>query len=127
MEAMRNLVIIEKQDFLRDMVELCLEEENIEVIGLKDASDFEYLIKDVKPQIFIVDVESVQGHKQEILDSFKKYHPPTGETLFVFTGVSDDKAFLKDNSIDAPFLCKPLSPNGLKDRLDNLLKIVDNG
>ena len=123
--AMQNLIIVEKMDFLRDMVELCLEEDNIEVIGLKDASDFEYLIKDVKPQIFMVDVNSIGDNQKDILKSFHRYHPPKGDTLFVFTGVKDEVEFLQNNSIEAPFMVKPISPNGLKDRLESLLGKVE--
>ena len=71
MGAMQNLIIVEQQDFLRDMVELCLEEEDVEVIGLKDASDFEYLIKDIRPQVFIVDVKSIGDYKDRIIESYK--------------------------------------------------------
>lgn len=124
MNAMRNLIIVEKEDFLRDMVELCLEEENIEVIGLKDASDFEYLLIDVKPQIFMVDIDSIKPNENEVIKSFNAHHP---ETVFVFMGVKDQASFLEDHALDAPFMVKPLSPNGLKDRLENLFKSAHHG
>lgn len=109
----KKVFYIEKEKFLRSMVELALRAKDVEVHTLEKIEGNFYLLDDIKPHLIIFDLEI------NALDLEKLYSYSTGAKL-VATGEEKLKDSL-DSRISG-FIPKPIVAHNLGERLLSLIE-----
>lgn len=108
----KRVFYIEKEKFLRSMMELALRAKKAEVYTVETLSDNFYLIDDLKPDLVIFDLETAGEHLPALYEYSKS-------TKLIATG-----AVGSENSLDprvSGFIPKPLVAHNLAERVLSLI------
>jgi DNA-binding NtrC family response regulator len=107
-----KIFYIEEKKFLRDMVELAAKQWNMETYTTKSAKDCMYLIKDIVPDVLIVDHDTAQEAIQEFIAEVKKLLP---DISILVTAERETELELNDKM--KAIIRKPISPTHLKEEI----------
>ncbi len=108
----KRVFYIEKEKFLRSMMELALRAKKAEVYTVETLSENFYLIDDLKPDLIIFDLNNDPSDLEKLYEYSK-------EAKLVATGVVGS-----ENSLDkrvSGFLPKPLVAHNLAERILSLI------
>ena len=112
----KRVFYIEKEKFLRSMMELALRAKKAEVYTVETLEENFYLIDDLKPSLIIFDFETCQSASPEALEKLYSY---SQNAILLMTGpVGSENS--KDYRVQA-FLQKPLVAQNLAERLLSLI------
>lgn len=116
---MKLFIFIEREKFLRDMVELCVKGSETDVLTLDSAGESIHFIDDLRPELILVDIQTVLSHMDSFFDGIGKLGQ---ECKIVLTGDEGDRELIREyDNKTVGFIKKPLSPTGLIDRLKKFL------
>lgn len=112
---MTSIFYIEKEKFLRSMMEHLCKTKGINVYTIDSSEDCLYLIEDLTPNLIVIDLSSTAGNLASFLDSLKA----TGlNATLVATGIEKDWEDLGEMREQfAGYEPKPLVADGLLERL----------
>ena len=113
----KRVFYIEKEKFLRSMLELALRAKKAEVYTVETLSENFYLLDDLKPDLVIFDLETVLEAGAPALEELYSY---ADRTKLVMTGTPGS-----ENSQDkrvSGFIPKPIVAHNLAERI---LSLVD--
>ena len=116
---MPKVLYLEKDEFLRDMVELCFENHPIEVHTRDKLSEYLFLIEDLKIDLLLLDVRLYRmewENLRELSQGASSLVLPSIELWAV--GTEKELGWLDDRGIKVTHrLVKPLSPTFLMQKL----------
>lgn len=111
-EGVMSLIFwIDENTFATSLIERALKGQGLDFYSIKDGKDFSYLIKDLKPQIVVVDSVTILKD----IDVFKKQFEETQSFLgakLVVLDFSTELNFLGDK---VSHLSRPIDPFKLKE------------
>lgn len=112
---MKSIVFIEKETFLENLLKLSLKEEGVSVFCPDKGMDHFYLINDVKPEVVLVDMDSLEDSGDGFL---QKWNENTFDfkVSLIFIGSKPSKELE-----GIPFISKPLSPSTIYLEIKNCL------
>ncbi len=112
---MTSIFYIEKEKFLRTMMENICKNKGIDVYTIDSAEDCLYLIKDLASDLIIIDLETTKGCLSTFLDSLKDDQISAS---ILATGQQSDWEDIGDlKGKFSHFEPKPLVVDGLLERL----------
>ena len=115
---MTKVFYIEKQKFLREMVEQILVDKGEKAYTLETASDCTYLIEDLKPEVLMLDVATIMPEADEF---FATYKEKFSQIPIVFTGFPEDRDLLGPyEGLCRGFLEKPIKPMEFWDQMEKM-------
>ena len=112
----KRVFYIEKEKFLRTMMELALRAKKAEVYTVETLSDNFYLIDDLKPELIIFDFETCMESGQEVLTKLYSY---SDRAKLIMTGTANSENSLPDNV--SGFITKPIVVHNLAERILSLI------
>lgn len=113
----KRVFYIEKEKFLRSMMELALRAKKAEIYTVESLESNFYLIDDLKPELIIFDFETCQEAGEEAMEKLLSY---AGESKLVMTGAPLVELSMDDRV--SGFLSKPIVAHNLAERV---LALVD--
>ena len=110
----KSFFFIDREKFLRDMVELSLKEKGLAIYTIDSAKDCIYLIKDLTPDLIIVDLDTLLPNLE---DFFSGLDQDNIKPHILSIGTQD--GWSKLGSYQSRFIAfeeKPLIASGMSDR-----------
>lgn len=109
---MKIVFYIEKEKFLRQMVEESLKLSNVQGHCFESGENLSYFYEDLNPEVLLVDLESLEGHLEQFLGHLAA--SSCAQIPVVFIGsenlYSESGSPLEDR---ATLIQRPLSPTAL--------------
>lgn len=113
----KRVFYIEKEKFLRSMLELALRAKKAEVYTVETLTENFYLLDDLKPDLIIFDLETVLASGPAVLEELYAY---ADRTKLVMTGTPASEN-TRDKRVSG-FISKPIVAHNLAERV---LSLVD--
>lgn len=110
---MKKIFYIEKEAFLRKMLESAVTSQNASIYTVDSTDDCLFLIKDLESDIVLLDIKTAGNDLVPFIDSIKV--EVSRDIKIIGTGSSADIEELDENvsSKFAGFVNKPISPTGI--------------
>jgi len=105
---------IEKNDFSRNLFEKILKAQGYNFYGLSSVEDFSYLIKDLSPDLIVVETKTALLNKEHFQAEYEKSDSFLGKPV-VFIGSPVGLEFIKQTTYEVTTPVKPFEfPEFLK-------------
>ncbi|MEA9355481.1 response regulator [Bacteriovorax sp. PP10] len=112
----KRVFYIEKEKFLRSMMELALRAKKAEVYTVETLAENFYLIDDLKPELIIFDLDTAQASGPEALEKLYSY---ATHAKLIMTGAPSSENSM--NKIVSGFIPKPIVAHNLAERVLSLI------
>lgn len=112
----KRVFYIEKEKFLRSMMELALRAKKAEVYTVETLSENFYLIDDLKPELIVFDLETCLAAGPEALDKLFSY---SDRAKLIMTGTPGSENSMHKNV--SGFIPKPIVAHNLAEKILSLI------
>jgi signal transduction histidine kinase len=121
--SMKKILVIDDEEWLREMMLMALEQRGFEVIEAADGLDGIQLARQQLPDLILCDVNMGKMDGYRTLTSLRS-EPPTATIPFILmTGMADNASMRQGMDLGADdYLPKPFTPDGLYAAVDARLK-----
>lgn len=113
----KRVFYIEKEKFLRSMMELALRAKKAEVYTVETLTDNFYLLDDLKPELIVFDLDTCLAAGPDAMEKLYSY---AGSAKLIQTGAPEQENSL--NAAVSGFISKPIVAHNLAERV---LALID--
>lgn len=112
----KRVFYIEKEKFLRSMMELALRAKKAEVYTVETLADNFYLIEDLKPELIIFDLDTLTNDGPEVMEKLFSY---ANQAKIIMTGAPGSENSMNKNV--SGFIPKPIVAHNLAEKVLSLI------
>lgn len=112
----KRVFYIEKEKFLRSMMELALRAKKAEVYTVETLADNFYLLDDLKPELIIFDLDTAISAGPEAMEKLYSY---SNSAKLIMTGAPGSENSM--NKSVSGFIPKPIVAHNLAERVLSLI------
>jgi len=121
--GMKKILVIDDEDWLREMVQLALQQRGFEIIEATNGADGIELARKELPDLILCDINMGKVDGYLTLSSLRNEAPTAAIPFILMTGLADNAGMRHGMELGADdYLPKPFTPDGLYAAVDARLK-----
>ncbi|WP_316803338.1 response regulator transcription factor [Pedobacter nototheniae] len=120
--AKKTILVVEDNHAILDVITLILESEAFNVVGLNKGADFIKHVKDIKPDVIIMDIMLPDVDGRVLLKDLRNENSVSHIPVLMISARYNANNYMLDEVTADDFMAKPFNIDELMDKIYALLK-----